>query len=160
MGHRQKKKIPSSVLLLTANRASQVGPESPSLFLLTSPGHNSNNCPSFINKISSTSYYNVKNLPIWSVILCWSLIYFWTKPPCGLQFEYGLIFETGKYEPFLAIPRAFYNKILRNVEWEYRYCWENIFKCKRNIKNLCNFLGRGTACLYIHQNGCKKGPFF
>ena len=37
-------------------RASQVWPESPSLFLLTSPGHNSNNCPSFINKISSTSY--------------------------------------------------------------------------------------------------------
>ena len=26
----------------------------------------------------------------------------------------------------------------------------------KNIQNWWNFLGRGTACLYIHQNGCKK----
>ena len=46
------------------------------------------------------SNYDVKNLPIWSVILCWSLICFWCKPPCGRQFEYGLIFKTGKYLPY------------------------------------------------------------
>ena len=38
----RKKNLPSSVLLLPANRAGPVWPESPSLFLLTSPGHSSN----------------------------------------------------------------------------------------------------------------------
>ena len=38
----RNKNLPSSVLLLPANRAGPVWPESPSLFLLTSPGHNSN----------------------------------------------------------------------------------------------------------------------
>ena len=42
MGHRQKKNLPSSDLLVPANRAGPVRPESSSLFLLTSPGHNSN----------------------------------------------------------------------------------------------------------------------
>ena len=47
-------------LLVPANRAGPICPKSPSLFLLTSPGHNSNNCPSSINKISSTSYSDCK----------------------------------------------------------------------------------------------------
>ena len=44
-------------LLVPANRAGPICPKSPSLFLLTSPGHDSNNCPSSLNKISSTSYW-------------------------------------------------------------------------------------------------------
>ena len=43
MGHRQKKKLTQLWLLVPANRAGPVRPESSSLFLLTSPGHNSNN---------------------------------------------------------------------------------------------------------------------
>ena len=33
----------------------------------------------------------------------------------------------------------------------------NISTCKN--QNWCNFLGRGRGCLYIRQNGFKKGPF-
>ena len=42
IGHRQKKKFTQLWLLLPANRAGPVLPESPFHFLLTSPGHNSN----------------------------------------------------------------------------------------------------------------------
>ena len=45
-----------SEMLVPANRAGTIWPKSSSLFLLTSPGHNSNNYHSSINKISSTSY--------------------------------------------------------------------------------------------------------
>ena len=43
IGHRQKKSLTQLWLLVPANRAGPVRPESSSLFLLTSPGHNSNN---------------------------------------------------------------------------------------------------------------------
>ena len=44
-------------MLVPANRAGPIRPKSSFLFLLTSPGHNSNNYHSSINKISSTSYW-------------------------------------------------------------------------------------------------------
>ena len=43
-------------MLVPANRTGPIQPKSSSLFLLTSPGHNSNICHSSINKIISTSY--------------------------------------------------------------------------------------------------------
>ena len=66
MGHQQKKNLPSSDLLVPANRAGPVRPESSSLFLLTSPGHNSNK--------SELGRFFSANAPFWCNIFRW--VYF------------------------------------------------------------------------------------
>ena len=51
-----------SEMLVPANKAGPIWPKSSSLFLLTSPGHNSNNYHSSINKITSTSFLSTSQL--------------------------------------------------------------------------------------------------
>ena len=59
-------------MLVPANRTGLIWPKSSSLFLLTSPGHNSNNYHPSINKISSTSYWITGHLSQhWSVVCHW-----------------------------------------------------------------------------------------
>ena len=71
-----------SKMLVPANKTSPIQPKSSSLFLLTSPGHNSIICHSPINKISSSSYCH-----------CLEVLPRLDTTKCSLLFRYDLTLD-------------------------------------------------------------------